>query len=252
MSVSNQSLEMYPVRSVPVTRPFIWLSKGWDDLWQHPLPSLAYGVLVSMMGAIILIYSRHPYFMAAAWVGFLLVGPLFTAGLCELSRSRDVGSPANFQSSLRPLSHNRQSLLKVAQTLMLLAMSWFVFCVALYSGLFGSPAPNIGSTVWGDVLRQLSSAQLMAYLATGLGLSAIVFALSVVTVPMIVERHVNAATAMRTSLRVAARDFPALMVWAALIVLLVLMGFATGLIGMVIVFPLLGHATWHAYGELVH
>ena len=68
---------------------------------------------------------------------------------------------------------------------------------------------------------------------------------------MIVDRHVDAGTAIRMSLRVSWRDFPAMLVWAALIAGLVLFGFLTGLLGMILVFPLLGHATWRAYRELV-
>jgi uncharacterized membrane protein len=68
---------------------------------------------------------------------------------------------------------------------------------------------------------------------------------------MIIEHHVSAATAMRTSLRVAAKDLPAMLVWGALIVLLVGLGFATAMLALVVVFPLLGHATWYAYRDLV-
>ena len=82
-------------------------------------------------------------------------------------------------------------------------------------------------------------------------LAAVVFALSVVTIPMIVDRHVDANTAMRMSLRVTVRDFPAMLIWAALIAGLIVLGFVTGLLGMVVIFPLLGHATWRAYKELV-
>jgi uncharacterized membrane protein len=91
----------------------------------------------------------------------------------------------------------------------------------------------------------------MAYLAVGLVLAAVVFALSVVTIPLIVDRHVDASTAMRMSLRVTVRDFPAMLVWAGLIATLIVIAFATSLLGMVVIFPLLGHATWRAYKELV-
>jgi uncharacterized membrane protein len=73
----------------------------------------------------------------------------------------------------------------------------------------------------------------------------------VVAVPMIVDRDVDAATAVRTSHRVTLADLPAMLIWAALIVLLAAIGFLTFLVGMVVVFPLLGHATWHAYRDLV-
>ena len=100
-------------------------------------------------------------------------------------------------------------------------------------------------------MRQANNSQLIAYVAVGVVLAAVVFTLSVVTIPMIVERHVDASTAMRMSLKVTGRDFPAMLVWAALIAGLVLIGFATSLLGLIVIFPLLGHATWRAYKELV-
>ena len=82
-------------------------------------------------------------------------------------------------------------------------------------------------------------------------LSLIVFALSVVTVPMIIDRHVDANSAMRMSLRAALKDLPAMLMWAILVLGLVLAGYATWLLGMIIVLPLLGHATWFAYRDIV-
>jgi uncharacterized membrane protein len=251
MVTANSPVNSYLVRSVPLSRPFLWLAEGWDDLFHHRSASLAYGLLVSMLGALILAYGRHPFFIAAVWTAFLLVGPILTAGLCELSRRRDQGEVADFHSSLHPLTRNRSSLLGVAETLSLLSLIWFALSGALYLGLVGSVAPSLETSLWGGLMRQLSSSQLIAYAVTGLALCAMVFALSVVTIPMIIDRHVDAGTAMRMSLRVTLRDFPAMLVWAALIAGLVLVGFVTGLLGMIFIFPLLGHATWRAYRELV-
>ncbi|NND67949.1 MAG: DUF2189 domain-containing protein [Halioglobus sp.] len=251
MAEIHPSLDTYPVRTVPLTRPLVWLAQGWEDLFKHPAASLAYGGLVTLLGALILLFSRHPFYIAAAWVGFLLAGPILTAGLCELSRRREEGSVADFESSLAPLSHNRSALVGVAEALALLALLWFVLSGAIYFGMGGEVTPELTSSVWSDVMRHLSAEQLVLYGVVGLALCAAVFALSVVTVPMIVDRHVDASTAMRMSLRVAVRDAPAMIVWAMAIAVLVLFGFGTGLIGMVLVFPLLGHATWRAYRELV-
>jgi uncharacterized membrane protein len=251
MVTANHPIDTYPLHNVPLTRPFIWLVEGWGDLLHHRSASLAYGLLVSALGALILAYGRHPFFIAAVSAGFLLVGPILTAGLCELSRCRDEGAVADFQSSLLSLKRARASLFAVAETLVLLAVIWFALSGSLYLGLVGSVAPSIESTLWGDIAGQISSSQMIAYASVGFVLAALVFALSVVTIPMIVERHVNASTAMRMSLRVTLRDFPVMLVWATLIVGLVFIGFATGLLGMVVIFPLLGHATWRAYKELV-
>ena len=97
------TIDMFPGHRVPLSRPFIWLGRGWDDLRHGPLASLAYGWLIASLGALILAYSRHPVYLAAAIAGFLLVGPVVTAGVCELSRRRDHGETMTFQESLRGL-----------------------------------------------------------------------------------------------------------------------------------------------------
>lgn len=251
MATAHHPVDSYPVRHVPMSRPFVWLSQGWDDLMHHLGPSLAYGWLVASLGALVLAYNRHPLFVTAMITAFLMVGPIFTAGLCELSRCRESGETASFQSSLRPLGHNRGSLFNFAATLAALALTWIALSGGLLYGLTGSSAPGLESTVWGDLARHLSEAEIIGYLAIGGLLAAAVFLLSVVSVPMIVDRHVEAGTAMRMSLRVAMRDLPAMMVWALLVTALVILGFATALLGMVVIFPWLGHATWRAYRELV-
>lgn len=251
MSAASHPIPVYPIRSVPLTRPFVWLACAWNDLLHHRVSSLIYGVIVCSMGALILAFERHPVYIAAAISGFLLVGPILAAGLCELSRCSDSNLPTNFDSSLKALRRNHDSLLGVANRLLLISVSWFVFSYLLMQSTIGTVAPTIDQTVWGDVLRHLSERQIASYLLSGGVLAAIVFALSVVTVPMIVDRHVDARTAIRTSLRVAFKDFPVMLVWGALLVALVAIGFATFLIGMVVIFPLLGHATWYAYRDLV-
>ncbi len=182
---------------------------------------------------------------------FLLVGPIFTAGLCELSRCRDHGEPTNFQQSLATLHQNRYRLFDFALALTFMALTWFALTGFFIYGSTGSLAPALDATIWGDVMRHISATQLIYYIGIGGVLAALVFALSVVSVPMIIERHVDARIAMRMSLKVTFRDFPAMLVWAGLIVALVIIGFATKLFGMLLIFPLLGHATWHAYRELV-
>lgn len=243
---------LYPVSRVPATRPFIWLGQGWDDLAHHRGASLAWGALISGLGMLMLAYERHPYFVAVMISAFLLVGPIITAGLCELSRRRDTGEPATFETSLSPLRHRPHGLVEFGQVLLLLSVIGFCLAALILLWTGGEVAPAVTQAVWGDLARLLSPAQVALYLACGAILGSVVFVLSVVTVPMILDRHVDAGTAMRTSARVTLRDLPAMLVWATLVLLLVVAGFATWLLGMVLIFPLLGHATWHAYRDLVH
>jgi len=240
-----------PVSHIPLTRPFVWLSRGWDDLRHTPRASLAYGLMVSILGTVILGFWRHPYLIAASISGFLLVGPLLTAGLCELSRRRLSGERGDFDTSLSVLSRNREALLRFSGGLLAISAVWFAASTLMLYLALGSAGPSVGATIWGGVLEQVTAAQAVSYLVVGGVLACVVFARSVVSVPMIIDRGSDAATAIRTSLRVTLADLPAMIVWAALIATLVGVGFMTFLVGMVVVFPILGHATWHAYRDLV-
>ena len=239
------------VRSVPMYEPFTWLSMGWDDLLHHRGASLGYGVLVSVLGALILGFGRHPYFLAASISGFLLVGPIMTGGTCELSREREKGEVADFDHSLDALKRDRTGLLRFSVVLMLLSIVWFGLSSVILYLAHGSVAPELGDTMWGDVLVNLSMTQIMSYLVIGGSLAFLVLALSVVSVPMIIDRDADALVAIRTSLRVTLTDLPAVFMWGIMIVILIGIGFATFLIGMIVIFPLLGHATWYAYRDLV-
>jgi uncharacterized membrane protein len=252
VNLGGDSANLPQVRRVPLTQPFTWIAKGWDDLLHHKGASLAYGALVSVMGALILTIGRHPYLMAAAISGFLLVGPVMATGLCELSRRRTRGEVSNFDTSLQTMADHRSSLFRYAGMLLLFSLAWFVLSSLMLYLAFGSVGPSYFETMWGDLRANLSSAQVVSYLLLGGILASVVFAISVVSVPMIIDRGADASTAMRTSLRVTLEaDLPVMIVWGALCVVLVGFGFLTFLVGMVVVFPLLGHATWYAYLDLM-
>ena len=249
--VDRPSVNALTVRRLPLSRPFAWLLLGWDDLRHNPSASIAYGVLVAAFGALLLGFWRHPYLIAASISGFLLVGPLLTTGLCELSRRRAAGEQTDFDSSLSALGRNREALLHFATNLLIISAAWFGMSSLMIHLALGGVAPDVQATVWGGAFDQITMAQWIAYAVVGGVLAAIVFARSVVSIPLIIDRNADALTAVQASHRVTLRDLPTMLVWAALIVLLVGIGFGTFLVGMILVFPLLGHATWHAYDELV-
>jgi uncharacterized membrane protein len=234
-----------------LSQPLHWLTEGWRDLCHTPLASLAYGAIVSMLGAIILGYASHPYFVVASISAFLLVGPIMTAGLCELSRRREAGEACDFGLSLQVLAENREGILRFANTLLLISLVWCLLATMLFYIGFEGAGPQLSNTLWGDIFAQIAPIQAVSYLVAGGILAGLVFALSVVTVPMLIDREASAKQAMGTSVRIALSDLTVMLLWASLIIALVGIGFATFLAGMVIVFPLLGHATWHAYRDLV-
>jgi uncharacterized membrane protein len=239
------------IRRVPAGQAVEWLNRGWDDLKLIGRAGLAHGALIAILGGVLLtLGSTHIYLTAAAVTGYLLVGPVMTTGLCELARRRKAREPLGFDESLQALTRNPEALLQFGGILALMALLWFVLSAILLESVLSASVPSLAVALWGGA-SMLTPSQLLGYVIWGGVLAAIVFAVSVVSVPLIIDRHASASEAMRASLRVTFANLPAMVVWAGLIVGLTAIGFLTLLVGMVFVAPLLGYATWHAYRDLI-
>lgn len=250
--VNDTIQQRLKIRKVRIVDPFLWISKGWQDLWQHPSASIAYGVMVSVMGALILLFaSNHIYLIAAAISGFLLTGPFLSIGLCELSRRKEHGQSLSFDDSLTIFDANRAPLRNFSTTLLVISALWFILSGLVLFVLFGDVVPSFKDSLWGNVLDSVSLQQVSLYLIVGGILACIVFVLSVVSIPAIIDRHLTAQEAMLLSMHVVVRNLPVMIIWAGLIVVLTAIGFISFLLGMIIIYPLLGHATWYAYRDLI-
>jgi uncharacterized membrane protein len=251
LTVTPAAATVPAIHHVAIRRPAVWLQHGWQDLRAIGSPALAHGALIALLGGILLILgSSHLYLVAAAVSGYLLVGPIMTSGLCELARRREAHETLGFDDSLRALERNPDGLLHFGLLLAAIALVWFALSALLLQVVFPASVPSLAVTLWGGAAHLIAS-QWAAYVGCGFILALAVFAMSVVAVPMLLDRQSSVADAVRTSARVVMRNLPVMLVWAALIVLVNLLGFVTLLLGMVIVAPVLGFATWHAYRDLV-
>jgi len=240
------------VRHVPTMRPLQWLALGWRDMRRHWGASLGYGALIVALGWTLLVFcGTHPYFIAAAISGFLLVGPVMSAGLCEMSRRDASGSPATFDDSLEGFAANSPALIEFGVILAICAVVWFGASALLLGTVFHVQTPSISETLYHGFIDSANRAQVLAYVIVGGILAAAVFTASVVAIPMIIDRHATAGQAMRGSADAVGKNLPAMMVWSALILALTIVGYAPFLAGLLIIAPLLGHATWHAYRDLI-
>lgn len=238
---------------VPLFRPFTWLAKGWLDLRKHWGASLGYGALIVALGWTILVFcGTHPYFIAAAISGFLLVGPLMSAGLCEMSRRYSQGQPASFDDSLEGFARNATALFEFGVILAICAAAWFAVSALLLGTVFNITQPTISETLYQGFLDSTNRTQVLAYIVVGGVLATGIFAVSVVAIPLIIDRHATAGEAMRASVGAVLHNIPAMILWSASILALTIIGYAPLLAGLLIVAPLLGHATWHAYKDLIH
>ncbi len=239
------------IRHIAPLQSIEWLRRGWDDLRHFRSASLGQGAMIAVLGAVLLIlFSSHAYLFAAAVTGYLLVGPIMTIELCELSRRRERGQPVA-DGSQQPPTRDSRSLFRFGAILGSLALIWFIASAAMLQTVLHASTPSFGVALWGSFTDAMSRPELIGYVVSGAVLAAIVFSLSVVAVPLIIDRHASATDAMWASVRVTFANLPAMLVWAGLIVAVTALGFITLLIGMVVVAPLLGHATWHAYRDLV-
>jgi uncharacterized membrane protein len=240
------------IRKVSLAHPLRWLQRGAADLGDCVPANLAHGIVMVALGwALLLMLGRHPHYVAAAVSGFLLVAPIMATGLCELSRLRANRQPTDFDGSLAVLGRSGRDLFRFGLILAGVAAAWFIASEAMLAQLFDVTYQNPADTYWHGFLDTASRAQWIAYVGTGAILAAAVFALSAVTVPAIIDARLSAGQAVRTSLRAVATNPAPMLLWAALITVVVAAGFATLLLGLVVLMPLVGHATWHAYRDLV-
>jgi uncharacterized membrane protein len=252
--VSGQERSLHlEILHVPLLRPFLWLGRGWRDLRRNWGASLGYGSLIVALGWTLLVFcATHPYFVAAAITGFLLVGPAMSAGLCEMSRRYALGQPANFDDSLEGFMRNAPALVEFGAILAVCGVAWFALSALLLGSVFHIPAPNVSETMYRGFIDSANRSQVLGYIGAGGVLAAAVFAISVVAIPLIIDRHATATEAMLASIKAVMTNIPAMILWSALILILTVIGYAPLLLGLLIVAPLLGHATWYAYRDMVH
>lgn len=248
----DQHFHLPHIREVGASRPFHWLKLGWGDMRDNLGASLTYGIFFAAVGYLILAYaSGKPYLFTAAISGFFLVGPIAAAGLYEISRRHDAGEPASFGASLRGLTRHGDSLMYFGLFLAITLIAWERLSAILFALFYQGAVPELSNFARDVFLSGDYTHFVVAYLVVGGALAAVVFALSAIAIPMIMDRDIDAISAAMTSAKAVGVNLGAMAVWAALIVALVAIGFATMMIGMVVLLPLLGHATWHAYRDLV-
>ncbi len=243
------------VCQVEPTEPFRWLALGMRDMMNAPGPSLAYGALYVVMGYLILaMASFEPRLTLAMMTGFLLVGTFLSIGFYELSQELEEDREVTFLTGFRGLRHNPASLAIFAIVLGLTMGLWFRTSALMVGMFFGSVELAVGG--WGSLVGAIVNGEhglafIATFTATGLVFAVFAFCISVVSIPLINGRKVDVVRAVVTSLRAVRHNPAAMVIWAALIALLIGAGMVTLLAGLVFTLPLIGHASWHAYREIV-
>lgn len=244
------------VNKVGMWSAFTWLKAGLADLRRAWILSLAHGVLFTGLGWILVNWgwSRDAHFAIAFTSGFFMVAPLLALCFYDISRCLERGEEIVVLS--RPWRLARENPWTLSLFVVLLAL--------LFSMWERVTAIMVAFTLKADVVVRGSFGYLetiaadpnhlpvvIGFFAVGAVFALIAFILSAVSLPMIVDRQVDIVTAVVTSVRAVTHNPLPMMVWAASIATLIGIGYLTYFIGLIVIFPLVGHATWHVYRGLV-
>jgi uncharacterized membrane protein len=241
----------YEVRKVSVSAPFGWLSKGIADMKKAKIPSIVYGLAFALIGiGLVFVGKNNPIWSAALTTAFLLIGPFLAIGLYDLSRQIEHGEKPCLLDSIKIIKGNLVNLGIFVVVLGFLLMIW-LRVAALIAGIFFNNVELI-TKGWAVLFEGGHSIEfILFFVFFGFFIAQLVFSISVVSIPLMLHRKADVVTAITTSLRVVIKNPLPMLVWAILIVTLSMLGIAFAFIGLAITLPIIGHASWHAYRELL-
>lgn len=229
-----------PCNKIGAFEPLHWLALAVTDFKRVPVLSLAFGVLFGLASALIisLVYLHGSHLVILpSLVLFVLVGPFLATGLYDISWELEKGHQPTVSHAARAIGRNRGSEWGFAVLLAITMILW-TRVAALMHALY----PNVQGAHIEEYLPFLTLGSLFGMIFT-----AFVFSISVFSLPLMMERRVDMMTAIFTSVNAARNNLPAMIVWASVLFVGVFVGFVTGGIGMIIIMPMLGYATWHGY-----
>ncbi len=244
------------VRRVATDRPWVWLTAGWQDLQATRSIALAYGGALTLAGWVLVLLffeAGTPWAILPATAGFFLIAPLLAAGLYEASRLRQRGQTPTLADAVGGFRRNGAQIAFMGVVLLLIHLVWVRIAGLLFAVFFGlSFSPSLADLPFA-LLRHEDFLPFLV-IGTGFGfiLAAATFAVAAVSIPMIVDRpELTALEAITVSIQAVLENWRPMALWAGLIVLFTGLALVPFFLGLVLVMPLIGHATWHAYKDIV-
>lgn len=243
-----------PVNLIDVERPWQWLRMGWRDFVAARSISLTFGIIISVASLILISLFWQVDLLAYALplaAGFMFLAP--AVGICfyEISRRLERKEPIRLESVALAWKPHIGQIAFMGLVMVIFQIAWMRLATLIFALFFGGQPANWDRFIQILVFSTDGIPFLVVGTLVGGALAAISFAISVTAFPMLLDRDVGAATAIATSVHATMRNWRVMAGWAALIVLFTAAGLATACIGLAITMPLIGHASWHAYRDLV-
>jgi uncharacterized membrane protein len=232
------------------------LRKGWADLEAMRSDVMFACLLYPLMGALLLALAARgdlTHLLFPVLSGFALVGPVAALGLYELSRRREAGLPVSWGAMFQVLRSPRfPRILMLSVFNGVIFMAWLLLADAIHSATLGSEAPaDLMALVTAALTTPAGRAMTVIGTAVGFVLAAAVLAVSVVSFPLLLDRDVSLPVAVMTSVQVARENPVVIAAWGMIVAGGLVIGTLPALLGLIVVLPVLGHATWHLYRAAV-
>ena len=239
-----------PLLTPGLAAPLRWLRLGWHDFVLAPGTGLFYGTCFTAMGwLLLLLFQRAPAYVLALSAGFMLMGPFMCLGLYDVSRKLERGEPPTLGHSLVAWKTRTGTMAIFGGVLLILEMLWARASLIVFALSFDGMPDFKGSLL--ALLDPENITFIVAYIVVGGLFAGLIFAISVVAMPMILDRQTDAITAGLTSLRLCLTQPGLMLLWGAAITVLVVAAMLPWFLGLLVVAPVLGHASWHAYRSTV-
>jgi uncharacterized membrane protein len=253
---TGERLEIPAIRKIAFSDLADALAQGWDDFAAMPSHAIFLCLIYPLVGIFLIGlafgYSVLPLLFPLA-AGFALIGPVAAVGLYELSRRREVGLDSHWTHAFDVLrSSSLPAIMALGLILMGIFLAWLGSAQALYQSLFGYLPPQSYSQFIQDIFTTAAGWKLMIWgNLIGFGFAVWALVISVVSFPLLVDRDVGAAAAITTSVRAVAANPVTMAAWGFIVAALLLIGSIPAFMGLAVVMPVLGHATWHLYRKMV-
>lgn len=256
MAGAGDKLDLPVIKTITLADLTEALRRGAADFWAKPSHYFLLALIYPVIGIVLTVWMNgfHTWPLLYPLIGgFALIGPIAALPLYEISRRRELGEEPSWRDAIGVIhSPAMGSIIAIGAMLFVLFTLWLTSAQALYESLFGSSPPQTFGAMFNQVFAE-PGGMTLAIIGTAVGaaFALVVLCTSVIAFPLLLDRDVGAYVAVETSFRAVMHNLIPMLAWGLIVGISVFVGALTLFVGLAVILPILGHATWHLYRATV-
>lgn len=254
IDVQQHPSDSVQINEITLDHPWQWVAAGWKDFKNIPVLSTIYGLIffVASLLLTMLVFSSNSFFLVPPLTaGFFLVAPILCVFLYDASRKLGDGESVSFADTCTTCQKNPFNLVVMGLILMMVLVFWMMIANLIFAIFFSGLTLKFDDFIPTLFLSGNSTAFLAAGFISGGIIALLVFTITVVSIPMLIDKDINAFDAIAASYKAVLKNPRPMMLWAAIIVMFMVIGILSFYVSFIVSMPVIGYATWHAYRDLV-